>query len=390
MVTQGNLDYSLRGRPETMAQSAGGVDVRRTEATAGRATTADPQAGGPQGAMFRRFQGLSLLKKTMLANSAVVLLGAIAGTYITRRLAGRHSDLSLVLLFFTTGAVVTILVNYLAFWDHFRPLVELSRALEAIRKGQEARSAIRGVRSSGAGSVVASVIALLDRIEDDSLHVTARLLGSIESDRKRIGRELHDDTSQVLAAALLSLGVAQRQLQTSPAAAQNSLNSAQEMIQRALDQLKSVIYDLRPAQLDELGLASALRWYVKSRVERPGLTVVTRFETAADRLPPHVETALYRVGQEALANAVKHSGARRLELALEAKPGYAVLTVFDDGRGFDLAEVRHRGLGLISMRERIGLLDGQFNIVTEPGAGTRVYALVPVKGDCSVAEKTDR
>jgi two-component system sensor histidine kinase DegS len=315
-----------------------------------------------------------------------VLLGAIAGTYITRWLAGRHSDLSLILLFFASGAVVTILVNYLAFWNHFRPLLELSRALESIRGGQEARRAIEGVRAAGAGGVVSSVMALLDRLEDDSLHVTARLLGSIESDRKRIGRELHDDTSQILAAALLALGVAERQLQAAPAAARNSLNSARDLIQRSLDQLKAVIYDLRPAQLDELGLASALRWYVKARVERPGLIVITRFEAAADRLPPHVETALYRVGQEALANAVKHSGARRLELTLEVKPGYAALTVFDDGTGFDVAEVRHHGLGLVSMRERIGLLNGKFNIVTEPGEGTRVYAVVPLDGDATGIE----
>jgi len=331
-------------------------------------------------AFYRRFQGLSLLKKTMLANSAVVLLGAIAGTYLTRWLAGRHSDLSLILLFFASGAVVTIVVNYLAFWNHFKPLLELSRALESIRNGQEARRAIEGVRSAGTGGVVASVTALLDRIEDDSLHITARLLGSIESDRKRIGRELHDDTSQTLAAALLSLGVAQRQLTTAPAAAQSSMNSARELIQRALDQLKVVIYDLRPAQLDELGLASALRWYVKARVERPGLSVITHFEAGADRLPPHVETALYRVGQEALTNAVKHSNARRVELTLDVKPGYAVLTVVDNGRGFHPARVRHHGIGLVSMRERVGLLNGEFNIVTEPGSGTRVYALVPLQG----------
>jgi len=146
---------------------------------------------------------------------------------------------------------------------------------------------------------------------------------------------------------------------------------------RALDQLKTVTYDLRPSILDDLGLVAALRWYVKARADRPGLAVSTRFDVAGERLPAHVETALYRVGQEALANAVNHSGANRVELGLEIRPGYAALTVFDNGTGFDLACARGRGLGLLSMRERVALLGGKFNIVTEPGQGTRVYAVVP-------------
>jgi signal transduction histidine kinase len=105
--------------------------------------------------------------------------------------------------------------------------------------------------------------------------------------------------------------------------------------------------------------------------------VVTRFEGQAGRLPAHVETALYRVGQEALANAVKHAEATRVELGLEYARGYTALTVFDNGKGFDLAQARGRGLGLLSMRERVTLLGGKFNVVTAAGEGTRVYAVVP-------------
>ena len=343
-------------------------------------------------AVARYFQRLSLFKKTMIANSAVVLLGAIAGTYITRRLAGTHSGLTLTLVFFTCGAIVTILVNYLAFWNHFRPLLELSRALELVRRGQEARRAIQGVRAAGDSGLIASVLRVLDRIEDDSLQFSARLLGSIESERQRIGSELHDDTSQILAAALLAVGLTERRLPAEAAAARQSLGSARDLLQRALDQLKVVMYDLRPAMLDELGLAAALRWYVKARVERPGLTVVADLQVGAGRLPLQIETALYRIGQEALANAVKHAQARRIELILEVKPGYAAMAIFDDGRGFDLGEARGMGLGLLSMKERVGLLGGQFNIVTEPGQGTRVYAVIPLpEAETTRAEvKTNR
>lgn len=343
-----------------------GIDKKEGDASGGRVFRA----------LSARFRRLSLFKKTMLLNSAVVLLGAIVGTELTLRLADRHSIVTLALLFSTCGALITFFVNYLAFWGHFRPLIELSRALEAIRDGQQARQAIDGVRASGLTDVIASTHTLLDLIEDSSLQFSARLLGSIEAERKRIGRELHDNTSQLLAAALLNLGLIERQL-ASGSPKRPTLGPALALINQALDQLKAAIYDMRPTMLDDLGLTAALRWYAKARADQPGLAIVTRLDDdGARRLPPHIEIALYRVGQEALANAVAHAAASRVELGLEIKPGFAALTVFDNGCGFDLAEARGRGLGLISMRERVSQLGGTFNIVTEPGAGTRVYAVV--------------
>lgn len=329
-----------------------------------------------------KFRGLSLLRKTLLVNSGVVLLGAVFGTYVTQALATRHSGVLLALVFFGCGAVITIVVNYLAFWDHFRPLVELSRALEAIRAGQQARLAIQGVRAADFGEVLASVRTLLDRIEDDSLQFSARLLGSIESERQRIGRELHDNTSQLMAAALLSLGLVERQLPGGAPAARDALATARHLVQCSLDQLRTVIYDLRPAMLDDLGLVAALRWYVKARVEPANVRVTMHIDQPQElpRPQPAVEIALYRVAQEALANAVRHAEASQVELGLALKPGYAALTVFDDGKGFDLEEVRGRGLGLLSMRERVAQLGGQLNVVSERGLGTRVYAVIPLIG----------
>jgi two-component system sensor histidine kinase UhpB len=318
-----------------------------------------------------------LLRKTLIANSAVILLGAIAGTYLTQQLAGRHSSLLLALGFFSFGAIITILVNYAAFWDHFRPLLELSRALEAIRIGQEARRAVEGIRASGLADLLSSTGALLDRVEDDSLHFTARLLGSIEAERQRIGRDLHDNTGQILAAALLKIDLTERWLKSDHAVARETLHSARDLLVQAFDQLKAAVYDLRPAMLDDLGLAAALRWYAKARVEQAGLEVVMHLDSAS-RLAAPLETALYRVGQEALANVVEHAAATRVELGLEIRPGYVTLTVFDNGRGFDVEQARGRGLGLPSMRERVAQFGGNFNVVTEPDAGTRVYAVIDI------------
>jgi len=354
-----------------------GIETGKSDALA-------PTKKRSPGAWFRR---LSLFKKTMLLNSAVVLLGAIVGTGLTMRWAGRFSLATLALLFSTCGALITFAVNYLAFWGHFRPLIELARALEAIRDGQRARQAIDGMRASGLADVIASTHALLDLIEDTSLHFSARLLGSIEAERQRIGRELHDNTSQLLAAALLNLGLVERQL-AAGSPERPSLQPALSLIHQALDQLKGAIYDMRPTMLDDLGLAAALRWYAKARANQPGLQIAMHLDDdASQRLPPHIEIALYRVGQEALANAVAHAAATKVEVVLEIKPGFVALKIIDNGCGFDLAEARGRGLGLISMRERISELGGTFNIVTEPGVGTRVYAVVLLPEGWDAKEK---
>jgi len=253
--------------------------------------------------------------------------------------------------------------------------MELARAFEAIRDGQEARSAIAGMRASGWVDIVASASTLLDHMEDESLQFSARLLGSIEAERQRIGRELHDNAGQILAAAMLKLELFERQL-AAGATPRPSLVPVRLLLEQTLSQLRAAIYDLRPTMLDDLGLAAALRWYVTARTERPGLEVVMRLDDGVRRLPPTVEIAIYRVGQEALANVVKHAAASRVEIGLEIKPGFAVLTILDNGKGFDPTEARGRGLGLRSMRERVAQLGGRLNIVTGPGEGTRVFAVV--------------
>jgi signal transduction histidine kinase len=129
----------------------------------------------------------------------------------------------------------------------------------------------------------------------------------------------------------------------------------------------------------------ALRSYIKSHLERPGLEVVTDFEEAGLRLPAEAETALWRIAQEALANAATHAHATKVLLRLETQPGYAALAVEDNGRGFDLAdtvidEQGTHGVGLLSIRERAELLGGTVNIDTAPGRGTRVYVVIPLRG----------
>ena len=337
-----------------------------------------------------RFGGRSTLQRVVFVNVLIVLGGAVGGTLITRQLEGRQ-PLALIAAFFAVGAVTIALADGLVMRTAFRPLIELSNALATIHKGSKA-SAQAALAAVATGPTdlelrpVADALAeLLDRLSGESLAYSARVFESIEDERRRIGRELHDDTSQSLAAALLSLDAAQKALGGCRGDVRERVAAARELIADSLEQLRLLVYDLRPTTLDDFGLVPALRRYVQSHLQVPGLTVVTDFEDAGRRLPPEVETALCRIAQESLANTVEHAQATRVVLRLETQPGYAALAVEDNGRGFDLAEAvvdrpGTHGVGLLSIRERTELLGGTVNIDTAPGSGTRVHVVVPLRG----------
>ncbi len=242
-----------------------------------------------------------------------------------------------------------------------RPLLEVSRIIEAVRRG-EAPAAARpapSLRIPTCGPCPSALLAMVDRLEHEARRYSSRLLTSIEDERRRIGRELHDETSQTLAAILISLDLAEKGLLDAPPDVLARVANSKELIRHSLDQIKLLVYDLRPSMLDDLGLLPALRWYIQSHLRGSGIEVVTDFEHAEGRLPGHTETALYRIAQETLANVVKHANATRVSLLLEIQPGYARLAIHDDGVGFDPDEVMndradHYGMGLLSIKERAG------------------------------------
>jgi signal transduction histidine kinase len=198
-------------------------------------------------------------------------------------------------------------------------------------------------------------------------------LAAAEQERGRWARELHDDTLQGLAAVRLGLAVALR-----PGAAAHlkteAVQDAVDLLDEQIAGLRSLITDLRPASLDELGPAPAIE-ALAARVRRAGLDVDVAIDLAqgraADRHLPEVETAMYRIIQEALTNARKHGGAGRAVVEVHEREGAVHLSVRDDGDGFDPA-ARTAGFGLLGMRERAELLNGTLDIDSAPGNGTTV------------------
>jgi len=204
-----------------------------------------------------------------------------------------------------------------------------------------------------------------------------KLISAQEDERRRIARELHDEAGQALTALILNLEMAE---QAADRIDPQRLRRLRGIAEDTLAELRRLIYDLRPTILDDLGLAAAVRWYVKESVEPQGLQVSMSINGADDRLPHHVETAVFRIVQEALTNILKHAQARRAEVDLRMGPSEVRVRIADDGRGFDLSAVSTRrdgGMGVMGMRERAELLGGRLEVTSGP-QGTRVEAVIPV------------
>jgi len=207
----------------------------------------------------------------------------------------------------------------------------------------------------------------------------ARVTAAQEEERRRIARELHDGVGPALASLNIRLRTARKLLERDHHPAAGEIEELAELAQANIRDIRRLIHDLRPAVLDELGLVPALREYVARYQEEHGLEVALSLPKGDERLPAPLETALFRVIQEALANVARHAQARRVEIAMTRDQREVTLCIADDGRGFDPAATRPgMHLGLWSMRERVEQLGGQFEIKSAPGEGTTVKAVIPL------------
>jgi PAS domain S-box-containing protein len=216
-----------------------------------------------------------------------------------------------------------------------------------------------------------------------------RLTTAQEDERRRIARDLHDTTGQLLTA--LALGVrAVRDAGQLPPAALTRLDQLQRLTDELARQVHELAAQLRPAALDDLGLEAAVRQLVETWSARTGIAADFQLSGAIDRrFPPEIETVLFRIVQEALTNVAKHAGASHVAVVIGRSDVHAIAIVEDDGGGFDPENVNHtpppgrpgRGptrLGLLGMRERVDLVGGTLEIETAPGRGTTIIARLPV------------
>jgi signal transduction histidine kinase len=267
-----------------------------------------------------------------------------------------------------------------------RPLLSLTRAAERIAAGDLSGRIEGGSDEIGrlgaalehmrrrlqhAMETSARINEELERRVDERTQQLQRLLGKVisaqEDERRRVARELHDETSQLLTA----LGMA---LHAGPAAT----SDPRALLARLQEGVHRLIVNLRPAVLDDLGLAAAINMLAETQLRHGGITV--RCETREleySRLAPAIEIAVFRIVQEAILNIVRHSGATSVLIQAGATAGHVWVEIEDDGNGFDLGAIHPdgrslRGIGLLGMRERAELVGGKLTIDSAPGEGTRV------------------
>lgn len=207
-----------------------------------------------------------------------------------------------------------------------------------------------------------------------------RMLEIQEAERRHIARELHDEIGQALTAVKIHLNTAKRRV---PAGAVVHLDESIRVTELALAQVRELSLDLRPPQLDDLGLVSALRWQIDRQLGKVGIAVSFQLQADLPRLSNELETACFRVAQEAITNILRHASATEVEMHLTSEGDELLLTIVDDGKGFDMAAARQRALvggsiGILGMEERILLLGGNLEMESAPAQGTRIRARFPL------------
>ncbi len=330
---------------------------------------------------------LPIVFKVLIANALVVVFGAIAGTWVTQETVQRTSNqwsVLLIVIFVVIGVVLSLAVNYLVLQAAFQPVSNLERAAVAVRRGDFSVRVETSAFTDPQFTQFASTFnATLDEIaadRDQLRHLASQVIRAQEQERKRIARELHDDTAQVLFAQLLRLTA----LKTSASPeVRDTAESLEEMTVEAIEGVRRMAVELRPPALDDLGLLAALGDLAQRFGDHRGVDVDYQARGSRGRLPAEVELVLYRVAQEAMTNITKHAEATKIWIDLDRGPDDVTLSVRDDGRGFDpslarASDERGLGLGLFGMEERVALVGGTFKIWPRRGGGTEIFAFVPL------------
>jgi signal transduction histidine kinase len=270
-----------------------------------------------------------------------------------------------------------------------------ARAMETLRArlaAAEQRAYDAGAAAEDCERALSGLTAARDQPVADELAAGYGTLNSrdlfqtVEDERMRIARDMHDGPAQLLANLVLKAEIVERVFDLDRDAAMSELADFKATVRVALEETRKLIFDLRPMTLDDLGLVPTLRKFIVDFEQRSGIRTRLNIVGAERRLPGVLEASLFRIVQEAMTNARKHSGADTIDVTVMIGPQRVVASVRDNGAGFDVATTaaraeRTKHLGLISMRERAGLENGVLDITSVPGNGTQVRVSIDYQGD---------
>jgi two-component system sensor histidine kinase UhpB len=284
--------------------------------------------------------------------------------------------MTLALIVVLAVAVIALAANQIRLKRRSRPLERLIEDMEKVdlsRSGPLPHS-IDGVgETEEVERLELAFLRMMRRLEAERRRAGSAALQAQEQERARVARDLHDEVNQSLTGLLLRLEAAR---EAAPPELEAELDETKALANQAMRELLSLARQLRPTALDDLGLAAAVAGGVE-QLGRGGLDASFAAEGDLSGLGDDTQLVVYRVAQEALSNAARHSGAGRIAVALRRRDdGEVELEVADDGRGFAFDEAEH-GLGIAGMRERALLVGGELRIESRPGRGTTVRLLVP-------------
>ncbi len=347
-----------------------------------------------------RWAAVPVFWRLLGVNLVVVLGGALIGTWLTQRLvlSGTFTPIThalLVLAALCLSAGLTMLLLR----ETFRPIRSLREATQRFNAGDHrARAEVTSLTDPDVALLVMEINALWDRLEADARTIrdnteqmermAAQVISAQEEERRRVARELHDEAGQALTAVIIGLerGLAsmpETYAADLPIQPRQLISNLRDLAAQTLDEVRKLALELRPSVLDDLGLLAALRQYVRTIEERSGLATHVTVVGIDDgeRLPPAVETALFRIAQEALTNTIRHAKATTVQVRLRRGDSKVILEIRDDGVGLpSLTAPSGDGdhLGMFGMRERARLLDGEFVATPVSPRGTLVQVSVPL------------
>jgi two-component system, NarL family, sensor histidine kinase UhpB len=342
---------------------------------------------------------IPLFWRLVLINLVVVLGGALLGTWLTQRLvlSGTFTPLThgmLVLALLGISAALTMAMLR----ETFRPIRSLRAVIHRYNAGDHsARAELAPFTDPDVAALVHEMNALWDRLNADAATIrektdqaerlAAEVISAQEEERRRVARELHDEAGQALTALIIGL---ERGLATMPQHVQVPdsmvqpralMSDLRDLAAQTLDEVRKLALELRPSVLDDLGLVAAVRQYVRASGERSGLAthVTVNGLDEADRLPAAIETALFRIAQEAVTNTIRHAHAESVQVCLRREPEAVSLEVRDDGVGLGAnGSTPGPHLGVFGMRERAHLLGGDVSVLPAPSRGTLVRVRLPL------------
>lgn len=333
--------------------------------------------------LLRPVLSIPVFYRVLIANSLIIFIGATGGTFLASELHRNTFAPTGLLIFITVGWLVSVAMNFVLLKVAFQPLIDLGKVMNRVQKGERTLRAPLTGYDREADQLALTLNMMLEAIDESNRLRATQIINAQEDERKRIARELHDETSQVLTSLLISLAVLEESITTEEA--RNRISETRRLAHQTLRAIRSLSIDLRPSALDDLGLVPALRWYIKEYQQKFAIEVNFQATGFKERLPAAMETALYRIVQEALTNIAKHAHAHRVIVTLNEGADAVDATIIDDGIGFDAEQLQkeapgsgqERGWGLVGMRERASLLDGSLCIDSQPGEGTTIHAHIP-------------